>query len=68
MVVMRPLSFPGWLPHRQSRWRSIGLGGDGSAHSHEGHGPTVEGQVQVLAHQPNIEAGPGGLEKPRLRG
>ncbi len=31
---------------RRSRWRSIGLRGNGSAHSHEGHGPALEGQAR----------------------
>jgi threonine dehydrogenase-like Zn-dependent dehydrogenase len=29
--------------HRRSRWRSIWLRCAGSAHSHKGHGPTLEG-------------------------
>jgi len=36
--------------HRRSRRRSSGLRSDGSAQSHESHGPALERQVLVLAH------------------
>jgi hypothetical protein len=45
---------------------ALGLRGDGSAHSHEGHGPALEGPVLVHAHTPNIEGGPGDVEKHAL--